>query len=53
MERAHSLSVEEEERIFWQEVHDAYAQEEPEAIRIERELWDTTVGDGSEEETAC
>ncbi|MBS1830962.1 MAG: hypothetical protein JST93_37055 [Acidobacteria bacterium] len=39
-----------EERVFWQEVHDAYAQAESEEMKRERELWDTTVGDGIEGE---
>jgi predicted transcriptional regulator len=35
-----------EERMFWQEVHDAYAKPESAEMKAERKLWDKTVGDG-------
>ncbi len=35
-----------EERLFWREVHDAFADAEPEEMRVERALWDSTVEDG-------
>ena len=35
-----------EERVFWAAVHDAYAEGETPEAREEREIWDTTVGDG-------
>lgn len=35
-----------EDRMFWQEVHDAYAQPESEEMKEERKRWDRTTGDG-------
>lgn len=35
-----------EDRVFWAEVHSAFAAPESEELRVERELWDSTVGDG-------
>ena len=35
-----------EEQVFWREVQDAFAGGEPEDIRAERELWDSTTNDG-------
>jgi hypothetical protein len=35
-----------EERIFWNEVHDAFAGGESEEMAAERELWDSTSNDG-------
>jgi len=37
-----------EERLFWEEVHAAYAVEEADDMKRERELRDTTVADGFE-----
>lgn len=39
-----------EERLFLEEVHAAYAVEESDGMKLERELWDTTVADGLESE---
>jgi predicted transcriptional regulator len=36
-----------EERVFWTEVQESFASGEPEEIRAERELWDSTASDGS------
>jgi hypothetical protein len=35
-----------EERVFWAEVQEAFANSEPEELRKERQLWDSTVNDG-------
>ncbi len=35
-----------EEHVFWREVQDAFAGGEPEEMRGERELWDSTTNDG-------
>jgi Arc/MetJ-type ribon-helix-helix transcriptional regulator len=35
-----------EERMFWQEVHDAFAKPETSEMRAERALWDRTASDG-------
>lgn len=34
------------ERMFWQEVQDAFAKPESAEMRAERALWDRTAGDG-------
>jgi|RhiMethySRZTD1v2_1073278.scaffolds.fasta_scaffold2985166_2 predicted transcriptional regulator len=39
-----------EDRIFWEAVNDAYAEEETPESKEEREIWDTTVGDGLSQE---
>lgn len=39
-----------EERLFWTAVHDAYSAVESPEAREEREIWDTTVGDGLSQE---
>ena len=40
-----------EERIFWAEVQSAFAaRREPDELSAETELWDSTVGDGLENE---
>ena len=35
-----------EERVFWGKVQEAFASGESPAMREERELWDSTAGDG-------
>jgi len=35
-----------EERIFWRSVQESFAQGESIEMRLERELWDSTVSDG-------
>ena len=35
-----------EERVFWRDVQDAFASGEPEEMRAEHELWDSTANDG-------
>ncbi len=35
-----------EERIYWEEVQQAFASGESEQMRAERELWDSTANDG-------
>ena len=35
-----------EDRTFWAEVQSAFAEPEAEEFRVERELWESTVGDG-------
>jgi hypothetical protein len=35
-----------EDRTFWAEVQSAFAGPEPDELRAERELWETTVKDG-------
>lgn len=35
-----------EERVYWEEVREAFAIGEPEEMRAERELWDSTANDG-------
>jgi len=35
-----------QERVFWQEVQDAFASGEPEEMRAERELWNSATNDG-------
>lgn len=34
------------ERMFWQEVQDAFAKPESDEMRAERALWDLTASDG-------
>jgi hypothetical protein len=37
------------DKVFWAEVQSAFAEPEPDDLRVERELWDRTVGDGLDE----
>ncbi|HYL74557.1 MAG TPA: hypothetical protein VEU96_10150 [Bryobacteraceae bacterium] len=35
-----------EEHVFWREVKDAFATADPEKLRAEHKLWDSTTNDG-------
>lgn len=39
-----------ENRIFWEAVNDAFTEEESPESKEEREIWDTTAGDGLPQE---
>jgi predicted DNA-binding protein len=39
-----------EDRLFWTELHEAYAAGESAELKEEREIWDTAVADGLPQE---